>query len=74
MLFNSLEFLVFFPVVVGLYFATPHRFRWALLLAASYYFYASWRPEYLLLIVASTLVDSFAARRLARCRLLSSRS
>ncbi|MDQ3606930.1 MAG: poly(beta-D-mannuronate) O-acetylase, partial [Gemmatimonadota bacterium] len=40
MLFNSWEFLVFFPVVVALYFATPFRFRWALLLAASYYFYA----------------------------------
>jgi alginate O-acetyltransferase complex protein AlgI len=56
-LFNSIEFLLFFPVVVAIYFATPQRYRWALLLAASYYFYASWKPEYLLLIIASTLVD-----------------
>ncbi|CAN5908465.1 hypothetical protein BH23GEM7_BH23GEM7_20090 [soil metagenome] len=61
MLFNSLQFLFFFPVVVALYFATPHRFRWTLLLAASYYFYACWKPEYLLLIIASTLVDYGAA-------------
>ncbi|MBA2671694.1 MAG: MBOAT family protein [Gemmatimonadetes bacterium] len=61
MLFNSLEFLIFFPVVVALYFATPHRFRWVLLLAASYYFYASWKLEYLLLIIFSTLVDYGAA-------------
>jgi len=45
MFFNSLQFLVFFPVVCALYFATPNRFRWVLLLAASYYFYMSWRPE-----------------------------
>lgn len=66
MLFNSLQFLLFLPVVVALYFATPHRFRWALLLLASYYFYAAWRPEYLLLIIASTLVDYLCALRMGR--------
>jgi alginate O-acetyltransferase complex protein AlgI len=64
MLFNSLQFVLFFPLVVAMYFATPHRRRWALLLAASYYFYASWRPEYLLLLVASTAVDYVAALRM----------
>jgi len=64
MLFNSLEFVVFFPVVVGLYFACPARYRWGLLLAASYYFYACWKLEYLGLIVASTLVDYWAGRRM----------
>ncbi|WP_118828448.1 MBOAT family O-acyltransferase [Salinibacter ruber] len=64
MLFNSLEFLVFFPVVVGLYFTCPSRYRWGLLLAASYYFYASWKLEYLGLIVASTLVDYWVGRRM----------
>jgi hypothetical protein len=57
MLFNSLHFLVFFPLVVMAYCAMPWRWRWVLLLAASYYFYAAWRPEYLVLIIASTLVD-----------------
>jgi alginate O-acetyltransferase complex protein AlgI len=65
MLFNSFEFLVFFPVVVGLYFACPYRFRWALLLGASYYFYGSWNWKYLGLIVASTLIDYVAARGMA---------
>ena len=64
MLFNSLHFLVFFPAVVALYFATPFRFRWVLLLAASYYFYASWEPVYLGLIVLSTLVDYVVALRM----------
>ena len=57
MLFNSATFLIFFPMVVALYFALPHRFRWALLLGASYYFYMCWRPEYAVLIAGSTLVD-----------------
>lgn len=43
MLFNSAEFLIFFPIVVALFFATPHRYRWALLLVASYYFYIAWK-------------------------------
>jgi alginate O-acetyltransferase complex protein AlgI len=66
MLFNSLQFVFFFPAVVALYFATPHRFRWVLLLAASYYFYAAWRPEYLVLIFASTVVDYLAGRGMGR--------
>jgi alginate O-acetyltransferase complex protein AlgI len=64
MLFNSFEFLVFFPVVAALYFACPHRFRWVLLLAASYVFYMWWRVEYILLIVASTALDYTAALRI----------
>jgi D-alanyl-lipoteichoic acid acyltransferase DltB (MBOAT superfamily) len=66
MLFNSLEYLIFFPIVVAAYFALPHRFRWFLLLGASYYFYMCWKPEYVILIVVSTLVDYWAARRMGR--------
>ena len=61
MLFNSATFLLFFPTVVAVFFLTPHRFRWILLLAASYYFYMSWEPEYALLILVSTAIDYFAA-------------
>jgi len=64
MLFNSLQYLVFFPIVVALYFITPRNRRWMLLLAASYYFYMCWKVEYVLLIVASTLVDYFAGMRM----------
>lgn len=62
--FNSLHFIYFFPTVVFLYFAIPARFRWILLLAASYYFYMSWRVAYAGLIVASTLVVYFSAIRI----------
>ena len=61
MLFNSVEFLIFFPIVVTLYFVLPFRYRWVLLLAASYYFYASWKLEYIFLIVASTLISYLTA-------------
>lgn len=62
MLFNSVEFLIFFPTVVTLYFLCPQRYRWMLLLAASYLFYSAWRFEYALLLLFSTIVDFWAAR------------
>ena len=54
MLFNSIEYFVFFGIVATLHFALPQRLRWILLLVASYIFYARWNPAYLLLIAAST--------------------
>ena len=59
MLFNSIEFFIFFPVVFITYYLIPHRFRWVFLLIASYYFYMSWKPEYAILIMASTVIDYF---------------
>lgn len=56
MLFNSLQFLVFFPIVTLLYFAIPHRLRYLWLLGASYYFYMCWNPKYALLMGTSTLI------------------
>ncbi len=64
MLFNSLHFLGFFPIVVLVYFLLPRRARWAWLLGASYYFYAAWRVEYLGLILISTLTDYTVGRRM----------
>lgn len=39
MVFNSLQFLVFFLVVYGLYLLLPHRAQNRMLLVASYVFY-----------------------------------
>ena len=66
MLFNSFHFLLFFPIVVILYFGISHRWRWVLLLLASYYFYMCWKPEYVLLIIGSTFVDYYAGLRMAK--------
>ena len=57
MLFNSLPFLVFFPCVFVLYYALPFRLQKYMLLLASYYFYMCWKPEFIVLILFSTLVD-----------------
>lgn len=62
MLFNSIEFLIFFPIVVVLFFSAPNRWRTTILLIASYYFYMSWEPAYGLLIFCSTVIDYIAAR------------
>jgi len=57
MLFNSIEFLVFFPIVTILYYLLPHRFRWGWLLAASCYFYISFIPIYILILALTIVVD-----------------
>lgn len=55
MLFNSIAFLLFFPIVAIIYFAIPkNSLRNYFLLAASYYFYMCWKPEYALLLLTST--------------------
>jgi D-alanyl-lipoteichoic acid acyltransferase DltB (MBOAT superfamily) len=56
MLFNSLQYLVFFPIVVILYFIFPFRYRWLWLLTCSYYFYMSWEARYAGLLFVSTFV------------------
>lgn len=66
MLFNSLHFLIFFPIVVTLYFIIPHRFRWILLLTSSYYFYMSWKAEYAILIMISTLAGYFTSQQIEK--------
>lgn len=73
MQFNSLQFLIFFPIVVGGYFALPYRYRWALLLAASYYFYMCWKAEYIVLILASTAIDYFASIQMQKSERRSTR-
>lgn len=60
MLFNSIQFVIFLPIVVFLYFILPHKYRVYFLLAASYYFYMCWKPEYIFLILGSTVIDYFA--------------
>lgn len=62
MLFNSWQFLLFFPCVVALYFLAPYRVRWLLLLVASYFFYMCAVPSYALLLLTSTVVDYTVGR------------
>ena len=60
MLFNSWNFLIFFPVVVGIYFLIPQRFKKIWLLCASYYFYMNWNAAYAILILGVTIISYIA--------------
>jgi alginate O-acetyltransferase complex protein AlgI len=62
MLFNSIEFLLFFTIVTGGYFVLPHRFRWLWLLLASCLFYMFFVPIYILILGFTIVVDYFAGR------------
>ncbi len=67
MLFNSLTFLVFFALVLGIHnLPLPWRAKKINLLVASYLFYAAWSPPFVLLLWLSTAVDWVVARRLYR--------
>lgn len=69
MLFNSLHFLLFFPVVCVIYFILPSlRVRNLFLLGASYYFYMNWEPVYALLLFTSTTITYLAALGIGYCK------
>ena len=73
MLFNSFHFLIFFLIVVTLYFSIEPKYRWILLLLSSYYFYMSWKVEYVILIIISTLIDYFSALSINKTNNLNKR-
>ena len=71
--FNSLEFLIFLPVVCLVHWLVPSRFRWIVLLAASLYFYMSWNVYLVILLAAAIFVSYFAGIIISRCRKKSHR-
>lgn len=60
MVFNSIHFIIFFPIVVLAYFSFSYRYRWIWLLIASIYFYMSWNPKFIILIM-TTIVITFVS-------------
>lgn len=56
MLFNSAQFLLFFPLVVLGYFILPKKMKNLWLLMASYFFYMCWSARYALLLFTSTFI------------------
>jgi alginate O-acetyltransferase complex protein AlgI len=60
MLFNSLEFALFFPLVVALYFSLPRPWRVPMLLAASCFFYMAFIPVYILILFVTIGIDYVA--------------
>jgi alginate O-acetyltransferase complex protein AlgI len=60
MLFNSLQFLLFFIAITTLYFALPHKSRWMLLLTGSCFFYMAFIPVYILILGFTIVIDYYA--------------
>jgi alginate O-acetyltransferase complex protein AlgI len=60
MLFNSFDFILFFPIVTILFFLLPQRFRWPLLLTASCFFYMYFIPVYILILFFTIIIDYIA--------------
>ena len=66
MLFNSLDFLIFFPIVVLIYMIVPRKLKYVWLLISSYYFYMSWNVKYVGLLLFSTIVTYFSGILIAK--------
>ena len=66
MLFNSLPFAVFLPIVFAIYWVLPHKYKWFFLLISSYCFYMSWNAKYVFLIMFTTVISYFSAIALER--------
>lgn len=56
MLFNSLQFLIFMPLVLVIYYIFPQKIRYVWLLISSYYFYMCWNAAYAILLFCSTII------------------
>lgn len=75
MQFNSIDFMLFFPIVLAIYFLIPsksEKMRTIWLLIASYYFYMSWNAVYALLIAGSTVVTFFSGILMEKCSAVDS--
>ncbi len=56
MLFNSMQFLIYFPLVCAIYFVLPKKIKWIWLLISSYYFYMCWNVKYAALMLLSSVI------------------
>jgi len=60
MLFNSLAFFLFFPIVTIIYFILPHNFRWIHLQLSSCVFYMAFIPIYIFILFFTIIIDYIA--------------
>ena len=61
MLFNSIQFLFFLPIVVGLYYLLPQKLRWILIFVSSCYFYMAFIPKYIFILFFIIIIDYLSA-------------
>ena len=68
MLFNSIDFLIFFPIVLGIYFICPKKIRYIWLLISSYFFYMCWNPRLIFLLLGVTVISWLCGRGIESVR------
>ena len=68
MLFNSIQFIIFFIVVTLAYFSLSWRGRWMLLLAVSCYFYMVFKPVFILILFGTIVIDYYAGIWIAQAQ------
>ncbi len=73
MLFNSLDFLLFFLLLYGVYLSVGDKYKNSLLLLGSYFFYGSWNWKFLTLLGASTIVDFYCGKKIYNAKLNSTK-
>lgn len=61
MLFNSVSFAVFLPIIFIIYWIVPKKWQWFVILISSYYFYMCWEPQYVILIFVITAISYLMA-------------
>ena len=65
MLFNSLQFCIFFVVVTVLYYYLPRHWQWRMLLFASCAFYMAFVPAYIVVLFGTIVIDYYMALRIS---------
>jgi alginate O-acetyltransferase complex protein AlgI len=66
MLFHTPQFFLLLSVVLLLFYGLPRQCRTVILLVASYWFYMSWNPKFIILLLSLTIIDYTAARWIDR--------
>lgn len=66
MLFNTMQYIIFLPTVVLVYYLMPKKVRYIWLLIVSYYFYIQWNPLYILLLFFCTFLTYVSGRMIGK--------
>ena len=59
MLFTNFDYLLFIPIILAVYYLTPQKIRWIVLLIGSYFFYLSFKLEFLPSLIINTIIVYF---------------
>ncbi len=66
MTLSSPEYLFTVLGIVIIYYLSPHKLRWLIILAASYYLYLNWNPNFIILLIILTILNYIIAHQINR--------